>query len=116
MTKNTPTFYDFNDCREYDELQAATHWMWQTGNRWVAKSGETFESWFDTNNVADLGSQLAEAFPFEAADGSMIDLGKDLLIRDIANIPTTGTLVYDNADCVEVEISADDFWAEHAAA
>lgn len=94
---NAPTpFFHFNDCRfnpaspDADiTLLPATHWTWQTGNRWVATAGESFESW--------LGGERADREVFET-----------LMQSVITDIPTRGTLVYENAAGETVEVAAGD--------
>ncbi|WP_157497116.1 hypothetical protein [Leifsonia sp. Leaf264] len=85
----TPTFYDFNDCRQgVDEIQVATHWLWQAGNRWVAKWGEDFNSWFaDREFDGPIAREVTETF----------------LIRDINNLPEDGTVAFHNEDGEEFE-------------
>lgn len=77
-----PLYWFFNDCAPAP-LNAATHWFWQTGNRWVAVFGETPESWFEDFDSKEVVSTF--------------------LIRDIGDVPTTGTLQYWDAEGNDME-------------
>jgi hypothetical protein len=75
--KQTP-YWHYSDGRdEGQELLPATHWAWQTGNTWVAVTGETHDSWFDEDFRKGFTAQ-----------------NLDRLLRPIEKIPTTGTLSY----------------------
>ena len=91
--RNAVKFWDYNDCRDdEDALLPATHWFFQTGNRWIARATETLESWW-------AGVDL-EPLP---------DAARARLVRPINEVPTSGSLHYDNDDGIAVEISAAEY-------
>jgi hypothetical protein len=90
-TANETSFFHFNDCAEIP-LRPATHWVYQSGRRWVAVAGETKESWFDVSSDAMQIEVIAEF------------LMKD--ISDIEGIPAHHTLVFYTAKAEEIRITA----------
>ena len=81
----TPTrFHHLNDSR-FDLLLAATHWFYQDEDRWIAVAGEDTADWFE-----ETPQIFVDRF----------------LVRDIDDVPSTGTLVYDDSEGCRVEILA----------
>lgn len=82
------TYYNYNDCRpEGAQTLPADEWRWQAGDRWVATVGETDKSWWGNDTPESIGAPTPHVYP-------------------IADVPTTGTLVYWDADGNEVERGA----------
>lgn len=81
----TPEPFVFYPAPDYNTFRPATSWFWQAGNVWCAVD-EDPESWFDDMNLSD---------PFQR------EVTLTFLIRDIADVPTTGTLRFRDKDGVE---------------